>query len=284
MEKLMKQWELAAASIAGTTHVKRGINNQDFFHWLFTEDFLIAFVSDGCGSTKHSEVGSRLLSRIFVQTMAKYLRQGREIEGEKLFQLEAWWDIVRQDVLARIRLIAQEMGENWWEILKDYFLATLVGVVIREDTTCIFSCGDGVFAVNEELQVIGPFEGNKPPYLVYGLTGSEITDKDATLLQIQRNQIIPTSEVHSLMIGTDGVGDLAQLAEKSFPAKEKLIGPIEQFWSENIYFANPAWMQNVLTTINTEKKRIHHNGRDIQTFSGLLPDDTTLITLRKKEV
>jgi hypothetical protein len=279
-----KKFEIAGASVVGTNHLKRGMNNQDFLYWLSTDEYVVAVVSDGCGSTKCSEVGSRLLSRIFVNYMTKYLQRGKGVEGEKLFQYVPWWEELRQDVLARIRLIAQEMSEDWWEVLRDYFLATLVGVVIREDTTCIFSCGDGFFAVNGELQAIGPFEGNKPPYLAYGLTGSEITDVDASLLQIQRNLLLPTSEVHSLMIGTDGVGDLAQLAEKPFPAKEKLIGPIEQFWSEEIYFSNPAWMQNVLMTINTEQKRVNWNERNVQRFPGLLPDDTTLITLRKKEV
>jgi hypothetical protein len=280
----MKEFELAGVSVAGTTHIKRGMNNQDSFYWLQADEYVIALVSDGCGSTKYSEVGSRLLSRIFAHYLAKYLQRSRGVEGEKLFQSERWWEELRQDVLARIRLIAQEMGENWWEILRDYFLATLVGVVIREDTTCVFSCGDGFFAVNGQLQEIGPFEGNKPPYLVYGLTGSEITDTNAALLNIQRNHIIPTSELHSLMIGTDGVGDLVNLAEKSFPAQEKLIGPIEQFWSDDVYFANPSWMRNTLTTINTEKKRVNWNERDVQRFPGLLPDDTTVITLRRKEV
>ncbi|MDR2191228.1 MAG: protein phosphatase 2C domain-containing protein [Candidatus Peribacteria bacterium] len=280
----MKKFEIAGASVAGTTHVKRGINNQDFFHWLFTEEFVVAIVSDGCGSTKHSEVGSRILSTIFAHCVAEYLKRGKKIESEKLFHCAQWWEEIRHDVLARIRLIAQTMGEDWWSVLRDYFLATLVGVVVREDTTCIFSCGDGFFAINGGLQEIGPFEDNKPPYLVYGLTGSEITDSDATLLQIQRNLIIPTSEVHSLMIGTDGVGDLVNLAERPLPAQETLIGSIDQFWSEDIYFTNPIWMRNKLTVINTEKRRIDWEGRNIQRFPGLLPDDTTLITLKEVKV
>jgi hypothetical protein len=282
--EMVHTFEITGASVTGTNHVKRGMNNQDFFHWLCTDEYIIAVVSDGCGSTKYSEVGSRLLSNIFTHYMAKYLERSKGVKSEYLFQCEGWWEELRQDVLARIRLIAQEMGEDWWTILRDYFLATLVGVVIREDTTCIFSCGDGVFAVNGEFQEIGPFEGNKPPYLVYGLTGSEITDSDASLLHMQQQCMVPTSEIDSLMIGTDGVGDLMQLAEKPFPAKEKLVGSIKQFWSENVYFANPAWMQNVLTTINTEQKRVNWDERNVQRFPGLLPDDTTLISLRKKEV
>jgi len=279
----LHNFEIAGASVTGTNHLKRGMNNQDSFLWLPADEYLIAIVSDGCGSTKYSEIGSRLLSNIFAHYMAKYLQRSRGVAGERLFQTERWWEELRQDVLARIRLIAQEMGEYWWEILREYFLATLVGVVVRKDTTCIFSCGDGLFAINGKLQEIGPFDGNKPPYLVYGLTGSEITDNDASLLKIQRNCILPTSEIRSLMIGTDGVGDLAKVADKPFPAQEKLIGSLEQFWSDDKYFANPSWMQNVLTVINTEKKRVNWSERNVQRFPGLLPDDTTLITIKRKE-
>ncbi|MDR2540522.1 MAG: protein phosphatase 2C domain-containing protein [Candidatus Peribacteria bacterium] len=282
--KTLHTFEIAGASVAGTNHLKRGMNNQDHFHWIRTDDYIIAIVSDGCGSTKYSEVGSRLLSTIFAHYVAKYLERSKGVPTEDIFRCERWWEEIRQDVLSRIRLTAQEMGENWWEILRDYFLATLVGVVMREDSTCVFSCGDGLFALNGDVQEIGPFDGNKPPYLTYGLTGSEITDLDASLLKIQQHLIIPTGEVYSLMIGSDGVGDLVKLAENPFPAQEKLIGSIEQFWSEDVYFSNPSWMKNVLTTINTEKKRVNWEERNVQRFPGLLPDDTTLLTLRKKEV
>ena len=279
----LHNFEIAGASVTGTTHLKRNMNNQDHFLWIQTSHYLIAIVSDGCGSTKYSEVGSKLLSNITANYLAKYLDRSRGVEGEKLFRSEQWWRELRQDVLTRIRMISQEMGENWWEILKDHFLATLLGVVIREDSSCIFSCGDGIFALNGDIQQIGPFEGNKPPYLVYGLTGSEITNQNSSLLDFQQQLIFPTAELQTLMLGTDGVEDLVKLSDQPFPAKEKLIGNIDQFWSEDIYFTNPNWMKNVLTTINTEKKRVNWEQRDIVKYPGLLPDDTTLITLRKKE-
>ncbi|MDR0859827.1 MAG: protein phosphatase 2C domain-containing protein [Candidatus Peribacteria bacterium] len=280
----LNYFEIAGASVPGTSHAKRGMNNQDHFTWLRTDDFIIAVVSDGCGSTKYSEVGSRLLSTIFTNYLAKRLEQSKGVAGEILFQSERWWDELSQDVLARIRIIAQDMGNPWLQYIKDYFLATLVGVIVRKDTTCVFSCGDGVFAVNGNLQEIGPFEGNKPPYLAYHLLGKELVDMDPSLLGIQRYGYWPTEEIHSLLIGTDGVGDLCKLENVPFPAQEKLIGKIDQFWSEEIYFTNPQWMQNVLTTINTEKRKPVWAEKNIARYPGLLKDDTTLLTLRKKEV
>jgi len=278
----LKNFEIAGASVLGTDHLKMGKNNQDFFHWLRTDDYLIAIVSDGCGSenAKYSEVGSKLLSTIFANYLAKYLERHKNARGENLFQNERFWEELGKDVLARIRVIAQEMGEDWWENLRSYFLATLVGVVIRKDATCIFSCGDGFFAVNGELQELSPFDGNCPQYFVYNLTGSDITDE----LKIQRHHIIPTSEVHSLMIGTDGVGDLIKAAEKPFPAQKRLVGPIEQFWSDDDYFNNLARMQQVLNLANTERKRANWEERNLDISPGLLSDDTTLITLRRKEI
>jgi hypothetical protein len=279
----LHNFEIVGASVAGTLHLKRGINNQDHYLWLRTDDYIIALVSDGCGSTKYSEVGSRLLSSIFANYLAKYLEKSRRVSGEKIFQSERFWEFICQDVLARIRIIAQEMGNTWLQSIKDYFLATLVGVVIREDTTCVFSCGDGIFAVNEEIQEIGPFESNKPPYLAYTLLGNDIIDMDSSLLGIKRYGYWPTEEIHSLLIGTDGVVNLLHLAQTPFPAQTELIGDISQFWLEDKYFANPHWMQNVLTTITTEKKRVIWEERNVIKYPGLLKDDTTLITLRKKK-
>jgi hypothetical protein len=278
----LNYFEIAGASVPGTLHVKRGMNNQDHFTWLHTDDYIIAIVSDGCGSTKYSEVGSRLLSTMFANYLAKYLDRSRGVEGMVLFQSERWWQEISQDVLSRMRCIAQEMGANWIEVIRDYFLATLVGVVIKEDTTCVFACGDGVFAVNGEIQEIGPFEGNKPPYLAYGITGSEITDQDPSLLGIKRYGYWPTEEIQSLLIGTDGVADLLTLGQETFPGQDELIGDIDQFWSTDIYFSNPLWMRNVLTRINTEKKRVNWTERNVEKYPGLLKDDTTLLTLRRK--
>ncbi len=282
--KTLDHFEIAGGSVMGTRHMKIGRNNQDHFLWIRESNYIIALVSDGCSSGQHSEVGSKILSSLFAKTLASYLRKNHHaLSDENLFRHDWLWHNVRQDVLARIRIIAQDMDENLIDTICKYFLATMVGVVITPDITCVFSCGDGIFFINGTQQEIGPFANNKPPYLCYGITGSEVTRNDPSLLSIQRHGIWQTENIQNILIGTDGVIDLFGLAEKQFPGQERLIGDISQFWTDDIYFKNPEWIRNTLTMINTEKRKPLWNERDIIKYPGLLSDDTTIITLRKKE-
>jgi hypothetical protein len=282
--KNLEHFQIAGASVLGTRHLKIGRNNQDSYVWIKNPDYIIAIVSDGCSSGLHSEVGSKIIAPLFAQTLATYLSKPHpSLSDENFFRHDWLWYNVRQDVLAHIRILAQSMDENLIAAICTYFLCTIVGCVITPQSTCIFSCGDGVFYLNGALHVLGPFPGNKPPYLCYGITGSEITNTNPTLLDIQRHSICPTDDVQSILIGSDGVNDLVNLADQTLPGREENIGDINQFWINDIYFTNPEWMRNVLTTINTEKRKPVWEERTIMKYQGLLRDDTTFIVLRNQQ-
>lgn len=281
--KTLDRFEIAGGSVMGTRHIKIGRNNQDHFLWIRESNYIIALVSDGCSGGQYSEVGSKILSSLFAKTLAGYLRKHGPLSDENLFRHDWLWHNVRQDVLARIRIIAQDMDENLIDTICKYFLATIVGVVITPHVTCVFSCGDGIFFINGTQQVIGPFANNKPPYMCYGITGSEVTRNDPSLLGIQRHGIWQTDSVQNILIGTDGVTDFTGLSEKNFPGQERRIGDISQFWTDDIYFNNSEWIRNTLTMINTEKRKPLWEEKNIVKYPGLLSDDTTIITLRKKE-
>ena len=279
--KQLEKFQIAGASVLGARHLKIGKNNQDCTLWLRNTDYIIALVSDGCSSGPHSEVGSKIIAPIFAKVLASYLaRPHASLSDENLFRHDWLWENVRQDVLAHVRLLAQSMDDNLIATICQYFLCTILGVVITPSSTCIFGCGDGLYSINGDLHVLGPFPGNKPPYLCYGITGSDVTNTNPSLLGIQRHLICPTDEVKTLLIGTDGVADLINSAEQNLPGREEKIGDISQFWTDDIYFSNPGWMRNVLTTINTEKRKPVWEERTIMKYQGLLPDDTSLIAIR----
>jgi hypothetical protein len=282
--KTLDQFEITGASVLGSRHLKIGRNNQDSYVWIRTTDYIISIVSDGCSSGLQSEVGSKIIAPMFAQTLATYLSKPHpSLSDENLFRHDWLWYNVRQDVLARIRVLAQSMDENLIATICKYFLCTIVGCVITPKSTCIFSCGDGVFYLNGNLHMLGPFPGNKPPYLCYGITGSEVTNTNHSLLDIQRHIICPTDDVQSILIGSDGVGDLANLADQNLPGREERVGTMSQFWTDDIYFTNPEWIRNVLTTINTEKRKPVWEERTILKYQALLPDDTTFVVLRNKQ-
>jgi hypothetical protein len=45
------------------------------------------------------------------------------------------------------------------QVLLDYFLFTIIGVIVTPEETTVFSFGDGVYAMNEDVQVIEQYEG-----------------------------------------------------------------------------------------------------------------------------
>lgn len=246
-------FEIAAGTVAGAAHVRTGRNDQDAFHWASSGDALVAFVCDGCGSGKHSEVGAAIGARLLVTAALERIRAGAEPPSEKL------WEDVRRDVLARIRDLANAMGDPM-RVIAEHFLFTLVGFAASPAGVAIVSCGDGVIALNGKTRELGPFPGNEPPYLAYALAGRD--------LPIQVHHAVFREEVHSALLGTDGVGDLIAAESRSLPGREEPLGPLSQFWSDDLYFANRDAVRRRLAIANRAP--------------GLLPDDTTLIAIRRR--
>lgn len=283
--KTIEEFKIIGASVLGTRHLKLGRNNQDSYTWIKTPNYIIAIVCDGCSSGAESEVGSKIVAPLFAQTLANYLSKPHAGMSDENFLRHDWlWHNVRQDVLARIRVLAQSMDENLIATICKYFLCTVIGCVITPTTTCIFGCGDGIYYLNGTLKVIGPFSGNQPPYLAYGITGSHTHNGNIQFSDIHRHIICPTDEVESVVIGTDGVEDLEKSADQNIPGREEKVGLMSQFWTDELYFSNPEWMRNVLTTLNTEKRKPLWKEETLMKYPGLLPDDTTLIVLKNKKI
>jgi hypothetical protein len=269
------QFELAFGSIQGREHLRLAKNNQDAYYTLSNEQHTIAIVCDGCGSGRYSEVGAqfgvRLIGEILTKALSTQLCQSNQIPPQLLSQLY-------QDLLSQIDNLSRAMGGNWLQTLKDYFLFTIVGVVITAADICVFSLGDGVIIVNGCELELGSFPGNAPPYLVYGLSAA-VPDQDSFF---QIHKLPPLAEVESILIGTDGVSELIQSAQRQLPGKPELVGSISQFWQQDRYFTNPDQVRRRLALINREVTRLDSSKGQVHKESGLLSDDTTLVVLRRK--
>lgn len=251
-------FEVAAGSIVGREHVAAGKNNQDAFCWIQTPEATIAVVSDGCGSAKHSEVGASLGSRLAAEALRKHVHR-----------LAAWppscvLEYVRLELLAALRELATAMGGSLAQTLNDYLLFTVVGAVVSDAISFVFTLGDGVVVVNGATDVLS-YPGNQPPYVAYGLTGSAMPEAE----RFQVRRCLPTAELSSILIGSDGVTDLMR------------TGDLSPFWEDARYFRNPAALTRRLTLLNRETQRALWDERRLERHHGLLPDDTTLVAIRR---
>jgi Protein phosphatase 2C len=258
------KFEIAGGSIAGRAHGAAGRNNQDAFCWAACDEGLVAVVCDGCGSGPHSEVGAQLGARLIVQAAIQGLRRHLEV-ADVLEQ-------ARQEVLARLRLLAGAMAtdQSFSRTVVDYFLFTVVGVLITARGATPFSLGDGLVIVNGERRVLGPFPNNEPPYLAYALLPASAAGAAHDHAGFVLHRPIAADDVQSLVLATDGALDLEAIAARPVRGRSEPVGPLSQFWSDDRFFRNPDMVRRRLAVLN-------RGPRD-----GLLPDDTTLVVVRRK--
>jgi hypothetical protein len=264
--------ELAAASIIGRKHLQTYQNNQDAYYSISNDSATIAIVCDGCSSGQHSEVGAKLGARLIAEAIAHYLPSNSTSIDT------AFWEQVTPEVVKQLQQIAEMLAgvDSLPLIVNDYFLFTIVGAIITPLETVIFSVGDGVIALNNELKIIGEKYHNQPPYLAYHLCGHP----EWAAIEIEYQ--LPTETVESILIGTDGVKDLIGAAHKLLPGKTETVGSIAQFWQQDRYFKNPDMIRRRLCLMNQNINSPNWKKQQIDKQVGLLPDDTTLIVMRKK--
>lgn len=273
------QFQLAAGSITGRNHLSMGKNNQDAVDSLITDQVVISVVCDGCGSCAHSEVGARLIARLTVTTIAHHLQAA----------LTNDWAFIRYQLLTALQTIVATLGGDVEQTVRNYFLCTIVGVIVTPEDTLLFSLGDGVILLNGRLVPLGMTANNTPPYLAYGLLewldaeqGSQaMAKKWAAMSQFQCHDRISTLQVASILIGSDGVMDLIKVADQPLPGKSELVGQISQFWEDDRYFDNPDKIRRRLFLINRETTRLDSQTQHLVKYPGLLPDDTTLVVIRR---
>lgn len=270
---MQNRYELAMGSIIGRKHIRLGVNNQDALSVLSEDRFTVAVVCDGCGSSRHSEVGAKIGARLVVETISKFLESDAIVDPRN----PKFWQCIHQNILAQLQIFIKAMGGDWQQTLNDYFLFTIIGALITPEQMSIFSLGDGVILFNDCLTKLD-FPGNAPPYIAYGLKYFREARECPQELQFKIQQSCATEELKSLLIGTDGVEDLIDVSDRYLPGKLETVGHISQFWQDDRYFKNPDKVRRKLSLINRE---VHHPGKPKEV--GLLPDDTTLIVIRKIE-
>ncbi|KKI99437.1 protein phosphatase 2C domain-containing protein [Prochlorothrix hollandica] len=265
-------FQIAGGSVVGREHRRLGKNNQDAYGWRVMEGAIAAVVCDGCGSTPHSEVGANLGVRLLLQGLGQRYQRGEDPTTP------AFWQGLRRDLLDHLQTLAQTLDDAWQRVIRDYFLFTIAGAYITPQTTVLFALGDSLTVLNSHCFPAHSYPHNSPPYLAYGLLSTPFSEAE---LQIQLLQTLPTDQVQSLLLGTDGVSDLIRAELAQFPGQDNVIGSLGQFWQDDRYFKNPDQVRRQLSLINRELTTAHWETQQLTKTTGLLPDDTTLIVLRR---
>jgi Protein phosphatase 2C len=181
----------AAASVIGARHQRAGRNGQDAAVTWTGEGVAIAVVCDGCSSGKSSEVGARLGAMLFAEKLGARLAAGACVRERSV------WEATRAEVAS---LLAVAIGGGVIveaQRVHDHLLFTIVAAATTHEGSAVWALGDGAYACDGELHVLGPFPDNTPPYLAYDLLGTPHVAHFDVLDHAAR-----------IVVATDGIEDL----------------------------------------------------------------------------
>lgn len=284
---MLSSYQFATGSVIGTGHREalKEKNGHDALHaepcgqTCFGEAIAL-LVADGCGSQPHSEVGAKIGSRLVCEAIRRQLQRWQRTADHPRIQFMAILERARHDVLARLRILAQEMGGSFSATVNEYFLFTLVGAVVTDEFAVFFHLGDGLIVLNGEEIWLEPEAGNEPIYLSYAMVETSLAARP-DMLRFQIVRVVATDRLESFLIGSDGLRDLANAATKSIPGQTAAVGPLSQFWTDDAFFRNKDKVRRRLALINQTNAIPNWDARVLGQELGHLKDDTTLIVGRR---
>ena len=268
---MKNKFDIAGGSVIGREHYLRGINNQDAFALHIGEKMIVTAVSDGCSAQDHTEVGSKLGVRILVQSVRRF--SAKFLEGNH----EEFWKCVKSEMLERvfniIGLVSFNQVDQVYDLIYRYFLFTIVGTIITEDRTIVFTFGDGFYSINGIDTIIDLQDTKIPMYTVAGWNVDEIN------FTVREN--IKTDDLETILLATDGIQYLIDSQDRNIPGKKDLMGSVSQFWENDHYFKNPDNIRRKLALMSRDSHKVIVG--EMVREQGLLADDTTLMVLRRKK-
>lgn len=182
------KWKGACAESIGPLHIKQKLPMQDSHSLFLSKKCFVASVSDGLGSKKHSEFGSRIACLTFVKLAKKWIsKQSESIETFLSLFVEKW---------------VSEIRKSRYEI-RDCS-ATFLGVIYFQGTLYLFQLGDGMISCLFDEKSKNVVMSDLKEESFSNMTKS-LNEK--VLLNDWRIKTIPAEDLKSVFICTDGISD-----------------------------------------------------------------------------
>ena len=187
------QYRSHAAGIIGRDHMARQANYQDSYALAQTDIGTVGVVCDGCGEGQHSEVGSTLAAKFIVTQALALIQEGCPLETipTRLYE---------RLVIYLDQLIELNAPVSRVQFVQHHLLFTILGVILTEQGGIVFSSGDGLIAIDTDLNAID--QHNKPAYIAYHL----IREHVASVSVIQYDFCVQWvgNDWQRVVIATDG--------------------------------------------------------------------------------
>ncbi len=187
---------VATGSVRGREHVRLGRNNQDAVRAHHEPGLDVIVVTDGCGSSRASEVGAQLGALSIVEACVRGTKvgaRGAELAGEVTECVER--TLTR---MARALVAGSSVDET---LIDEFFLFTFLAAVAWAEGSLVFGIGDGIVIVDDETRVIDSGATNAPDYVAYRLV-----DRNRAPLRVHFDA--PLAVPRSITLATDGASAL----------------------------------------------------------------------------
>lgn len=139
-------WKYVRSSVMGTSHLKNASQCQDNCICEIVSngehnDSLVALVSDGAGSGKRSESGSKLACDTVLKKYKEYLIQNRRLEDISVSDIKNWISSAVEEI--------NILAENEKLTVRE-FASTMIGAIISKDASVYFQVGDGAIVASSD--------------------------------------------------------------------------------------------------------------------------------------
>jgi len=310
---LTEQFAWTYGSATGWHHLLTGKSNQDAWmvHQSKHPDALVVIVADGCSAMPHPEVGANLAVDILGRLILRAIAKG-DFATDELDEIWTSCIQLQEKVIASFNRLVKEIYQPiarkrkqlpraYGEVVERYMFFTVLAAVMTETFTTIISFGVGAFAINGEIkkihsQIVG--EKENPPYLSYHMQGRRyLFPPTEEYFHFQIQQVVPTRDVNTLLIGTDGLFHLINAAGQPIPGcRKRIIGPLSQVWEDNRFMqkqkgnfgedtALNIWLRSLAAaTAKRVIKPVIGGTLPIapsKNYPAVMFDDTTLVVFRR---
>lgn len=251
----------SAAVVTGARHARAGRNGQDAAAvWVATApdpvgEVGVTVVCDGCSAGASSEVGARLGASVFARAVGTRLARGDSPADA------ATWQAARDELVAMISRLADQVAHERERALRDLFLFTVVAAAATAREAAVWALGDGAYSFGERTHVIGPFEDNQPPYLAYDLLGQPLAARLDTAPAGWR----------TVAIATDGVADLIEATGQG----------LERFTAPALV-SHPDALRRELAVLARPRERIDWEARRVERTPAVLQDDCAVGVVHRR--
>jgi len=180
--------QIASASIPGISHRNMFYNNQDAFKIIEAENFVVGIVCDGCGSCVNSEIGAKLTAEFTSNYCFEKFRYKKFNGVELANAVIRFYEECSKIILTKNKRV----------FFNDTFFVTIIGFIFSDKQNVIFSAGDGVIVVDNEIEIIN--QENAPDYLTHNL----LSKKSYSF----NERVLEKGNFSRVLIATDGIEDL----------------------------------------------------------------------------